>query len=759
MSSKPIEPREYHSAAGGWGSLRGIGSTQLREQALPSALGTLQEQNKPGGYMCSSCAFAKLPEPKPLEFCENGAKATLWDLTTARCAPEFFARHKVSELSRWSDHDLEMQGRLTTPMRYDPETDHYVSASWEEAFAEIGAELRAIDPKAATFYASGKAGLEASYLYALFARAYGHNNLPDSSNMCHETTSVALKEVIGSPVGTCTIDDFDECDAIFYLGQNPGTNSPRLLHQLQNAVKRGCKIVVFNPLREKGLIEFVNPQDPLQMTIGEPTQMNHMYLQVRPGGDIAALMGVCKRVLERDAMALAAGTGRVLDTDFIDRHTTGLPDFIAKLEATEWADIEQACGLSRADLQAAGDVYADAQRVIGVYGMGLTQHVHGSQSIGLLVNLLLLRGNIGRPGAGCSPIRGHSNVQGQRTVGITEKVELAPVEKYRELFGVETPDEDGHTTVSFLEELLAGKARAFIGLGGNLARAVPDHDRVHAAWRDLDLTVHVATKLNRTHCLPGKAAWLLPCLVRAEQDQQETGPQQVSVEDSFSHIYGSIGRREPASDLLKSEVAIVCGLAQATLGPDPRLPWREWTGDYRRIRALIAATFPDQFHHMEERMDQPGGFYRGNPAHERIWKTESGLAQFTNPTVLNAAGIGDAEGRFHLVTLRSNDQFNTTVYGYSDRLRGLEGNRMIVLMSPQDMQRMALQEGDRVVLGSDAGDGIDRRVTGLSVTPYDLPPGTLAGYFPELNPLVPLWYHDRASKTPAAKSVPVRIVG
>lgn len=759
MSVQPPETTEYDGAAGGWGSLRGIIGTQLREQAPPGALATLREQNKPGGYMCSSCAFAKLPDPKALEFCENGAKATLWDLTTARCTPEFFARHKVSELGRWSDHDLEMQGRLTTPMRYDHASDRYLPASWDEAFADIGAELRAIDPRAATFYASGKAGLEASYLYALFARAYGHNNLPDSSNMCHETTSVALKQAIGSPVGTCTIDDFDHCDAIIYLGQNPGTNSPRFLHQLQNAVKRGCRIVVFNPLREKGLIEFVNPQDPLQMTIGDPTPMNHMYLQVRPGGDIAALMGLCKRVLERDAMARAAGTGRVLDADFISRHTTGLPEFLATLEATDWAEIEQASGLSRADLEAAGDVYADAERVIGVYGMGLTQHVHGSQSIGLLVNLLLLRGNIGRPGAGCSPIRGHSNVQGQRTVGITEKIELAPMEKYRELFGIETPEDDGHTTVSFLESLLAGEARAFIGLGGNLARAVPDHDRVHAAWRDMDLTVHVATKLNRTHCLPGKAAWLLPCLVRAEHDQQDSGPQQISVEDSFSHIYGSIGRREPASDLLKSEVAIVCGLAQATLGPDPRLPWREWTGDYRRIRALIAATFPDQFHHMEERMDQPGGFYRGNPAHERVWKTDSGLAQFTDPTVLNAAGVGDAEGRFHLITLRSNDQFNTTIYGHSDRLRGLEGNRMIVLMNPQDMARMQLQEGDRIVLGDDAGDGVNRRVAGLTVTPYDLPPGTLAGYFPELNPLVPLWYHDQASKTPAAKSVPVRIVG
>ena len=754
------ETKEYDSASGGWGSLKGISRIELKERAGPGAMETLKEQNKPGGYMCSSCAWVKPPNPHPFEFCENGAKATLWDLTSRRCTPEFLAEHTVSELSGWDGYELEMQGRLTHPLRYDAASDHYVETSWEDAFTGIAAKLNELDPRAVTFYASGKAGLEASYLYALFARCYGHNNLPDSSNMCHETTSVGLKKVTGSSVGTCQLEDLEHCDAIFYLGQNPGTNSPRILHPLQEAVKRGCRIVVFNPLKEKGLVEFINPQDPVQMTVGSPTKMNHMYLQVRPGGDIAALMGVMKQVVARDAEAQAKGLARVLDTLFIEQHTHGFNDFLAKLEATSWAEIERESGLSRTELEQAGDVYAEAKNVIGIYGMGLTQHVHGSQAIGMLVNLLLLGGNIGRKGAGCSPIRGHSNVQGQRTVGITEKVELAPVDKYRELFDLEMPQEDGHTTVDFVSAVLDGSNKGYVGLGGNLAMAVPEHKRVHQAWRGMELTVHVATKLNSTHCMPGKASWILPCLVRAEADEQESGNQQVSIEDSFSHIYGSIGRRDPASEHLMSETAIVCRMAEATLEPHPRRPWREWQADYTRIRDLIAHTFPEEFSDMNARMNQPGGFYRGNPAHERIWKTDSGKAEFTDPSVLNACGIGDAPGRFHLVTLRSNDQFNTTIYGHSDRLRGLEGTRMMVLMRPSDMVASGLAEGDMVRLETDA-DGRDdelRKVEGLKVVPYDLPAGTIAGYFPELNPLVPLWYHDELSKTPASKGVPVRVV-
>ena len=751
----PPKPKVYKYATGGWGSMIGMAKVELVAQAGPAALATLAVQNKPAGYMCSSCAWAKPPHPHPAEFCENGAKSTIWDLTSMRCTREFFAAHSVTELQTWEDYDLELVGRLTEPMRYDAVTDHYVPVGWDEAFAAIGQTLQRLAPRSVTFYASGKAALEPSYLYALFARMYGNNNLPDSSNMCHETTSMGLTKVIGSPVGTCTFDDLAHCDAIFYLGQNPGTNSPRILHPLKDAVERGCKIVVFNPLREKGLLEFTDPQNPWQMTLGQPTKIAHQYLQLRPGSDIAALMGVCKRVLERDARA-----GDVLDRAFLAEHTHGIDAFLAKLEETSWDTIAAETGLSRAALEQAGDTYAAAKKVIGIYGMGLTQQVHGSESIGMLVNLLLLRGNIGRQGAGCQPIRGHSNVQGQRTVGISEKPELVPLDKLKALFGFDPPTETGHTTVEFCEALLSGEAQAFIGLGGNLARAIPDQGRVHPAWRTLRLTAHVATRLNRTHLLPGKESYLLPCLVRAEADMQPSGNQTVTIEDSFSHIYGSIGRRTPASAQLMSEVAIVAGMAKATLPVHPLWRWDEWAGDYAKIRELIARTYPDQFYDMSARMNQPGGFYRGNPAHDRIWKTASGKAEFTDPTVLNAGGMVNAvaPGRYTLVTLRSNDQFNTTVYGHDDRLRGLSGSRMIVLMNPHDMTQAGLAEGQAITLLTDCDDGMHRAVVGLAVTPYDLPAGCLAGYFPELNPLIPLGHHDLLSKTPAAKGIPVTIL-
>lgn len=742
----------YDGPVGGWGSLRGIAQVARTARPGPGVVETLARQNKPGGYMCSSCAWAKPPQPHRVEFCENGAKATLWDLTRDRCGPEVFARHSVTELAGWSDHDLEALGRLTHPMRYDAASDHYVETSWDEALSAIGTHLRATDPQSTCFYLSGKAGLEASFLYGLFARAYGHLNLPDSSNMCHETTSVGLKQVIGSPVGTCILDDFEHCDAIFYLGQNPGTNSPRILHPLQKAVERGCKIVAFNPLREKGLLEFTNPQRPWQMTLGDPTLIADLYFQLRPGGDIAALTGVARHVLD-----LEAQEGGILDHDFLGAHCHGLEDWMGWVTRQSWPDLERVSGLSRAQMQAAAEVYARAGAVMGIYGMGLTQHVHGSDAIGALVNLLLLRGNIGRRGAGISPVRGHSNVQGQRTVGITEKPGLFPHDRLRALYGITPPEEEGWNTHAFCESLLEGRARAFVGLGGNLARAVPDQDRIAAAWRGLPLTAHVLTRLNRTALMPGASSWILPCLVRAEEDVQASGPQQVSVEDSFSHIYGSVGRRAPASPHLRSEVAIVAGLARATLDPDPRLPWEDWTGDYALIRAQIEAVLPEDFAAYEQRMNQPGGFYRGNPARERQWETDSGRAAFTVPRALDATGLTERAGEYRLMTLRSNDQFNTTIYGMSDRLRGIEGDRMLVMMAPADMRAEGLEPDQRIALHSVCDDGHDRMVAGLRVVPYDLPPGCLAGYFPELNPLAPMGRFDLASQTPAYKGIPVRI--
>jgi len=748
----------YDSPAGGWGSLRGIARIFGEEWNTPAVMETLARQNKPGGFMCVSCSWGKPADHHAFEFCENGAKATLWDLTTRRCTPEFFAEHSVTELRGWSDFELEQTGRLTHPLRYDRATDRYLPCGWEEAFAEIGSELRAIDPKAAVFYASGRASLETSYLYALFARLYGTNNLPDSSNMCHETTSVALKKVIGASVGTVVFDDFSKCDAMFFFGQNTGSNSPRFLHPLQQAVKRGCKIVTFNPVREKGLIAFKNPQSPIEMLTGKETEISCIYQQVRPGGDIAAILGMCKHVLDREEEQWREKQHHLLDVDFIEQHTKGFDEFAAFARSRSWEEIERESGLSQAALREAADVYCNARTVIGIYGMGVTQHVHGSDTIAMLINLLLLRGNIGREGAGISPVRGHSNVQGQRTVGISEKPELVPLDALKKLFGFDPPTDKGMNTVEACEGILAGTVKAFIGLGGNFVRAIPEREKMEEAWTTMRLTVQIATKLNRSHLINGEVAYLLPCLGRSEEDIQKGGPQTVTMEDSLSCIHGSVAKRKPASEHLLSELAIVAGIAKATLEPNPKVRWDDWVGHYGQVRELIEATYPDEFADFNQRLFTPGGFYRGNKARERIWSTESGKADFTIPESLSACGFDDAPGRYRLITMRSNDQFNTTIYGYSDRLRGIEGTRQVLLMNPEEIARAGLREGQKVALVGDAEDGVHREVGGLVVTPFSLPDGCVGAYYPEMNPLIALSHHDQLSKTPAAKSVPVRIV-
>jgi molybdopterin-dependent oxidoreductase alpha subunit len=753
----PEKPIEYAGPSGGWGSLRGISLIFGKEWNTPAVSETLLRQNKPEGFMCVSCSWAKPAEHHTFEFCENGAKATLWELTTLRCTPEFFATHSVTELRGWDDFDLEQQGRLTAPLRYDKTTDRYVPCEWQEALSAIGHKLRELDPKSVIFYTSGRASLETSYLYGLFARLYGHNNLPDSSNMCHETTSVALKKLIGVGVGTVVFDDLSNCDAFFFFGQNTGSNSPRFLHPLQEAAKRGVQIITFNPVREKGLESFVNPQSPIEMLTGKATSISSQYHQVKVGGDIAAILGICKHVFAADDAAKTKGK-RVLDVDFIEQHTTGLDSFETRVRGISWSEIEAASGLSRAAIEAAGEVYVKADRVIGIFGMGLTQHVHGFDNVAMLVNMLLLKGNIGRDGAGVSPVRGHSNVQGQRTVGISEKPELVPLDKLAKQFAFEPPRDKGMNTVETCEGLLAGKVKAFIGLGGNFVRAVPERDAVEHAWTQMELTVQIATKLNRSHLVNGKVAYLLPCLGRTEEDMQASGPQAVTVEDTFSCIHGSIGRRPPASPNLKSELAIVAGLAKASLPNNLKVNWDNWVADYCRVRNLIAETYPDEFHDFNARMFTPGGFYRGNAARERIWKTQSGKAAFTTPDTAVATGFKDAPGRYRLLTMRSNDQFNTTIYGMSDRLRGIEGTRQVLLMNPDEIERAGLTEGQMVSLVSDADDGIHRQVGPLKVTPFKLPDGCLGGYYPEMNPLVALANHDTMSKTPAYKSVPVRIV-
>jgi len=753
---KPVRVESATMPAGGWGSVDDVKNALGGQHVVLKDARLLLKQNKPDGYACVSCAWAKPADPHPFEFCSSGAKATAWETTSKAIGPDFFDRHTLTELEGWSDHALEDHGRLTVPLRYDPATDKYRPVDWDVAFAEIGAHLRGCDRKKVVFYASGRASLETSYMYQLLARMYGNNNLPDSSNMCHESTSVGLQKTIGIGVGTVGLNDFKHTDCILFFGQNVGVNSPRMLHQLQEARERDVPIITFNPLRERGLVSFTNPQSPVEMLTGHETVISTQYHQIRPGGDTAAIMGMCKVIFALDDAAVAAGEQRVIDVAFIGEHTHGFETFERAVRACGWDAIERESGLPRTALEKVAEVYCKAGAAMGVYGMGLTQHRNGVQNVTMLVNLLLLRGNIGKPGAGICPVRGHSNVQGQRTVGITEKPELAPLDKLKEQYGFEPPRDEGLTTVDACESILKHELQAFIGLGGNFLRAVPETRLMEAAWRQLPLTVQVATKLNRNHVIHGKAAYLLPCLGRIEIDQQRTGPQAVTVEDSTSCMHGSHGMAEPVSPALLSEPAIVAGIAKATLDPNPRVDWDAWVADYGTIRDAIAETFPEIFHDFNARMWTPGGFRKPLGAAERIWKTESGKAEFTAPDEL--PGNPDMDGGpevLRLFTIRSDGQFNTTIYSHDDRFRGVHGSRMVLFMSETDMARLGLGKGDVVALCTAADDGVERRVDGLQIVPYDVPTGCIAGYYPECNPLIPLWHHAKESKVPAAKSIDV----
>ncbi|MGZ2488092.1 molybdopterin-dependent oxidoreductase alpha subunit [Rhizobium pisi] len=789
MTSKTGSPeiRAYSGPAGGWGSAKSVAEITLKEHVAFRGPGLLSTQNKPEGYMCVSCAWAKPAKPHPLEFCENGAKATAWEVTSRRADRAFFDKHPLHELETWEDHDLEEQGRLTHPMRWDPATDRYVPVAWADAFEEIGRELRGLDPHQVDFYTSGRAALETSYMYQLFARMYGSNNMPDSSNMCHESSSVALPESIGASVGTAVLSDFQNTDCIFYIAQNVGTSSPRLLHDLQDAVDRGVKIVTFNLLRERGLERFVNPQSPSQMLTGKETIISSEYYQVKNGGDIAALFGVCKALIEADdalkasgksrvagddgkpkdpdnaamvafaASILAADKKHVLDHDFIREHTTGFEEFAEAARGHQWEELERVSGLSRSQMTQAADTYAKSDAVMMVYGMGLTQQLMGVQNVHMVCNLALLRGNIGKSGANICAVRGHSNVQGQRTVGITEKPGLAPLDKLSELYGFEPPRWTGRSTVETCEAIMRGQSRAFISLGGNFLRAVPDTAAMEDGWRKLHLSVQIATKLNRSHVVHGEIAYLLPCLGRIELDEQMTGPQAVSIESSIAHIHGSRGKTKPASPELLSEPAIVAGLAKATLG-ETKVPWDAWVGDYAQIRDAIERTYPETFKDFNKRLFTPGGFVRPLPARERKWVTKSGKANFLTPEKLFPEfSISQGADVLHLTTLRSNDQFNTTIYGYSDRFRGVEGTRKIIFVNPEDIVRLGFEDGDRVDVTTAIDANNLRKVTAFRIVPYDIPKGCCGAYYPEANPLFPLAHHDPKSKTPSYKLLPVRL--
>ncbi|MBE7243484.1 MAG: FdhF/YdeP family oxidoreductase [Actinomycetospora chiangmaiensis] len=753
--------KPYRLPSGGWGSARSVGNILRREGVLASAPLALTRHNKVDGYQCNSCAWVKPASPLPFEFCENGVKAVAWELTAHRCGPDFFAEHTVTELRGWDDYHLEQTGRLTHPLRYDAASDKYVPVSWGHAVAEIADELRAVEDKqkGTVFYSSGRLSNEASYLYGLFARLYGNNNLPDSSNMCHETTSVALPPSIGQAVGTVTLDDFAHTDCIMFFGQNPGSNSPRMLHPLQEAARRGTPIITYNPLRERGLERFLNPQSPTEMLTGEETRISSQYHQVKAGGDLAALAGICKAVLAMHDAAKEAGGTAVLDEAFIAEHTHGFETFADWLRVQDWDELERRSGLHRADMESTAKVYGQARATIGIYGMGLTQHRAGVETVQMLVNLLLMRGNIGKDGAGICPVRGHSNVQGQRTMGITEKPELFPLDRLKEQFGFEPPREAGYNTVEACEAILKGDVKAFFMLGGNFVRAIPDHGQMEPAWRTLRLTVNVITKLNRSALLPGAVSYILPVIGRLEIDETRNGQQVLSMEDTSACVHGNRGLRRPASPHLISEIRLLCELAERTLPENPKVRWSAYRDDYAEIRREIGQTLPDSFWDYERRMWEPGGFRRHLPAEHRDWHTQTGKANFVTPTGLEEDDDMPAAGHdvLRLMTLRSNDQFNTTVYGYDDRFRGINHTRKVVLMNRSDIDRLGLKVGQPVTLRTVADDGVDRHLSGMLVVAYNVPIGCIGGYYPECNVLMPIWHYAIGSKTPAAKTVPVTV--
>ena len=745
----------YESPAGGWGALHATAKA-LREQSIAlKGSKALLSMNQPDGFDCPGCAWPDPRHTSSFEFCENGAKAVAFELTKRRVTRDFFASHSVSQLAEQSDYWLEEQGRLTEPMRYDPATDHYVPVSWDEAFGLIGRELRALsDPNEAEFYTSGRTSNEAAFLYQLFVRRFGTNNFPDCSNMCHEPTSVGLPESIGIGKGTVLLDDFAHAEAIFVIGQNPGTNSPRMMTELRNASRRGVPIVVLNPLRERALERFAAPQDPVEMTTFGSTRIASEYCQVRVGGDVAALKGVMKLMLDANDQALRDGRKPVLDIEFIDQHTQGFEALAADLRHTSWDDILRVSGLSREQLERIAAIYMGADAVIICYGMGITQHRRGSANVQQIANLLLLRGNFGKPGAGICPVRGHSNVQGDRTMGIDEKPRPELLDQIEKVFGFSPPRAHGHTVVDAVQAMIDGRAKVFIGMGGNFVAAVPDSPIAEAAMRRLRLTVGITTKLNRGHVVHGERALILPCLARSDIDVQKTGRQSITVEDSMSMVHASRGLVKPPRGALKSEVAIVCGIARATI-PDSGIDWSAFEDDYNLVRDRIAAVFPDLFRDFNQRIRQPGGFHLTNPPRDRVWKTPNGRANFiVSAGVDEDPPINDA-AMLRLATLRSHDQYNTTIYSLDDRYRGVFGGRMVVFMNEFDMLERGIAAETLVEIESLADDRQKRVVRGFKARPYNIPKGSIGAYYPETNPLLPLAYHDAKSKTPAAKSIPV----
>ncbi|EPF17387.1 Formate dehydrogenase H [Cedecea davisae] len=746
--------KPYQAAAGGWGSLEATTRFVIDSKHALKNLRNLLRMNKAKGFDCPGCAWGD-DNKSTFSFCENGAKAVTWEATRRFIDNEFFAQHSVSKLYQQSDYFLEYQGRLTEPLSYNSETDHYEPISWASALRMIAQHIVQMDnPNQIELYTSGRASNEASYLYQLFGRMLGTNNFPDCSNMCHEASGSGLKRSIGVGKGTISLDDFDKADAIFVFGQNPGTNHPRMLHSLRHAAENGAQIVTFNTLRERGLERFADPQKPLEVVTSLAGTISTNYYQPNLGGDMAALRGMAKALLETHRRRITDGEDGIFDLEFIAAHTHGVEQWFAAIDNTSWDHITRQSGLSELQLRDAAAVWQQSKRVIITWAMGITQHKHSLNTVREIVNLQLLGGHLGRPGAGLCPVRGHSNVQGNRTMGIDEKPPASLLDSLAQHFNFEPPREHGHNTVEALAAMLRDEVKVLIALGGNLAAAAPDSPRTEEAISRCGLTVFISTKLNRSHLVPGKASLILPTLGRTEEDMQVSGRQFVTVEDSFSMVHASEGIGKPIAATQRSETAIVAGIADAVLGRS-QLDWLELADDYNLIRDHIAATLPG-FKDFNQRCEHPGGFYLGNAAAELRFNTPTGKAEFCAAPLPDSLWQ-DVEAPFTLQTLRSHDQYNTTIYGLDDRYRGVYGQREVLFIHPDDMGDLGLNDGDRVDIETIWHDGITRKVSGFKLVAYDIPRGNLAAYYPETNPLVPLGSVGDGTGTPTSKSVPVKI--
>ncbi|MFZ3561755.1 FdhF/YdeP family oxidoreductase [Streptomyces sp. BH055] len=740
---------QYHHPAAGWGAAKSVTRFLVRERELldgPRAILKMNHEN--GGFDCPGCAWPDDLKGLHLDICENGIKHVTWEMTRKRVGREFFAAHSVSELSQWSDFALEDQGRLTEPMSYDPDSDHYVPISWKDAFELVGSTLRGLDnPNQASFYTSGRLGNEATFLYQLWAREFGTNNLPDCSNMCHEASGRALQASLGTGKGTCDLADWESTDALFIMGVNAASNAPRMLTALAEAYTRGAQVVHINPLVEAAATRTIIPHDFKDMALNKATRTSTLNLQVRIGGDMAFLRGIAKAVLEQ-----SASDPKALDREFIDRYTEGFDAYRELCEATPWDEIERQSGLSREDILKAARVYGDADRSIISWCLGVTQHEHGVDTVREIVNVLLLRGNLGREGAGPSPVRGHSNVQGNRTCGIDHRPTDAFLTRLAEACDIDAPRAHGLDTVGTIEAMRRGDVKVFVGMGGNFALAAPDTPYTYEALRTCELTVQVSTKLNRSHLVHGRRALILPCLGRTEKDEQRGGLQSTSVEDSMSMVHLSVGMKRPASKHLLSEPAIISGMARATL-PDSGTPWEWYVEDYDRVRDTMAQVI-DGFEDCNRRVRLPLGFRIKQPARELVFLTDSGRAEFS------AAPLPDVipePGTLALGTMRSHDQWNTTIYSDNDRYRGIKNLRTLVFLNQDDMRERGIGEFDPVDITSTARDGSRRGLKGYLAVPYDIPRGCAAGYMPEMNVLCAIGDHSTQSDQPIMKHVKVTV--